>query len=57
MPSAHGARQMGLYQQPFADGWKADDTSPRLQRAEKHAYMKNEAQVRGGVSEGSLSKK
>ena len=44
MPSARAARLSGLYQQPFANGWQADDTSDRLARAEKKAYMKNEAQ-------------
>jgi len=44
MPSARGGRKMGLYQQPFAEGWKVDEGSARLQRAEKHAYLKNERQ-------------
>jgi hypothetical protein len=44
MPSARGARTMGLSQQPFSEAWKVDSESRRLQRAEKHAYLKNEAE-------------
>jgi hypothetical protein len=35
---------MGLSQQPFSEAWKVDSESRRLQRAEKHAYLKNEAE-------------
>jgi len=44
MPAARGARMTGLFAQPFDDGWKVDETSARLKRAEKKAYLKNEAQ-------------